>query len=639
MPRRGSPAVRACSPICSPGGCRMGSSPTPEPARSWAAGLPLPRRRAAEPDRPRPRPERPRPARRRAPGRSDRRLEHARRLTPASPIRSCYEIITGSCHGREIIVDGAQARTENHRASWIARPATSRVARLRSLVTVGLRVPGAIGSPLWQDEVASARVLVQPSLGSMLAQVRKTGIGSPAWYAVAGRPARQACPRPGVPLLLGAPERRARGPRRSRRPEADAAPGGGPGRPTRRRRLAVPVPRVRAAGVLAARHPRARICAPPRARGGRPKPRTARRPRLPRRRRSPDPLLLRADRHRRAGLAVERRSPARRESSRLGGRRRRGGSLPSLAPVVPRAVPPGSLRVDRRLRSAPRDIRSSPGCSPTWGRSTRGPPRHPPGRRGTPWESRFSRRCSAASSCSRADRRRDGCSRSADCCPSPQRRSSGLPGPRIFDVRNLIGVSPSSLRSPLPRAAPPCRGRSPSLRPADCWPSPQPGWSSAVCPPPRLRPGRRGARRRGLAPRGNWSSPAGGGPRASIAAQLVPGRRPSAEAARGTGRRPRTLYLVTERWRRVWRLDYRRASDDASYVSPVRRLANPAGTASTPAPGGRSRLAPRGGLPQSFLSYMIVYTRAVAAPAADRLHFSPGTRTPIGFWSRSRWLS
>ena len=53
-----------------------------------------------------------------------------------------------------------------------------------ALVTVGLRLPGAIGSPLWQDEVASARVLVQPSLGSMLAQVRKTESAPPAWYAV-----------------------------------------------------------------------------------------------------------------------------------------------------------------------------------------------------------------------------------------------------------------------------------------------------------------------------------------------------------------------------------------------------------------------------------------------------------------------
>jgi hypothetical protein len=52
-------------------------------------------------------------------------------------------------------------------------------------VAVAIRLPAAVSDPLWQDEVASARVVLQPSFGDMLEQVRQTESTPPAWYAVA----------------------------------------------------------------------------------------------------------------------------------------------------------------------------------------------------------------------------------------------------------------------------------------------------------------------------------------------------------------------------------------------------------------------------------------------------------------------
>jgi hypothetical protein len=48
-----------------------------------------------------------------------------------------------------------------------------------------LRLPLALSSSFWQDEVASARVIQQPTLGSMVHQVVRTESTPPLWYALA----------------------------------------------------------------------------------------------------------------------------------------------------------------------------------------------------------------------------------------------------------------------------------------------------------------------------------------------------------------------------------------------------------------------------------------------------------------------
>ena len=53
------------------------------------------------------------------------------------------------------------------------------------VVAIAMRLPSALSDPFWQDEVASARVVIQPSFGDMLAQVRLTESTPPAWYALA----------------------------------------------------------------------------------------------------------------------------------------------------------------------------------------------------------------------------------------------------------------------------------------------------------------------------------------------------------------------------------------------------------------------------------------------------------------------
>lgn len=51
--------------------------------------------------------------------------------------------------------------------------------------TVAMRLPRALGSSFWQDEVASARVIREPSFGAMLHQVARTESTPPLWYALA----------------------------------------------------------------------------------------------------------------------------------------------------------------------------------------------------------------------------------------------------------------------------------------------------------------------------------------------------------------------------------------------------------------------------------------------------------------------
>ena len=53
------------------------------------------------------------------------------------------------------------------------------------LLALALRIPGALTLPFWQDEVASARVITQPTLPDLLEQVRETESTPPLWYTLA----------------------------------------------------------------------------------------------------------------------------------------------------------------------------------------------------------------------------------------------------------------------------------------------------------------------------------------------------------------------------------------------------------------------------------------------------------------------
>lgn len=64
-----------------------------------------------------------------------------------------------------------------------------------ALVAIAVRVPGVYTQAFWQDEVASARILNEPTLAAMLAHVARTESTPPLWYAL-GWLLRQA----GTPL-------------------------------------------------------------------------------------------------------------------------------------------------------------------------------------------------------------------------------------------------------------------------------------------------------------------------------------------------------------------------------------------------------------------------------------------------------
>jgi Dolichyl-phosphate-mannose-protein mannosyltransferase len=63
-----------------------------------------------------------------------------------------------------------------------ARAAEAAVAA--ALVAAAVRLPGAIRDSFWQDEVASARIIVEPTFGAMLGRVRATEATPPLWYAL-----------------------------------------------------------------------------------------------------------------------------------------------------------------------------------------------------------------------------------------------------------------------------------------------------------------------------------------------------------------------------------------------------------------------------------------------------------------------
>ena len=60
--------------------------------------------------------------------------------------------------------------------------ATLAVALLVAALAAGVRIAPAVEYPLWQDEVASARIVVEPNIGDALARVERTESTPPFWY-------------------------------------------------------------------------------------------------------------------------------------------------------------------------------------------------------------------------------------------------------------------------------------------------------------------------------------------------------------------------------------------------------------------------------------------------------------------------
>jgi Dolichyl-phosphate-mannose-protein mannosyltransferase len=48
-----------------------------------------------------------------------------------------------------------------------------------------VRIPPAVGYPLWQDEVASARIMIEPTIGAAMGRVADTESTPPLWYGLA----------------------------------------------------------------------------------------------------------------------------------------------------------------------------------------------------------------------------------------------------------------------------------------------------------------------------------------------------------------------------------------------------------------------------------------------------------------------
>jgi hypothetical protein len=67
----------------------------------------------------------------------------------------------------------------------LERRRVSTAAVSLGVLTICLRLPAALSSSFWQDEVASARVIQQPTFGAMLHQVVRTESTPPLWYALA----------------------------------------------------------------------------------------------------------------------------------------------------------------------------------------------------------------------------------------------------------------------------------------------------------------------------------------------------------------------------------------------------------------------------------------------------------------------
>src|SRR5438552_19081261 len=76
----------------------------------------------------------------------------------------------------------------------IARRRVVIVSGAVSLVAIGARLPGVYDQPFWQDEVASARILREPTLGGMLNHVARSESTPPLWYFLGWLVHRAAVP-------------------------------------------------------------------------------------------------------------------------------------------------------------------------------------------------------------------------------------------------------------------------------------------------------------------------------------------------------------------------------------------------------------------------------------------------------------
>ena len=65
------------------------------------------------------------------------------------------------------------------------RVVTTRIALALGVLAACLRLPLALTTPLWQDEVASARILSEPNLAGVLHHVVRTESTPPLWYVLA----------------------------------------------------------------------------------------------------------------------------------------------------------------------------------------------------------------------------------------------------------------------------------------------------------------------------------------------------------------------------------------------------------------------------------------------------------------------
>lgn len=62
------------------------------------------------------------------------------------------------------------------------------------VVTAAARLPSALGDPLWLDEVASARIVAEPTLPAVLHHVRRTESTPPLWYVLSWSVRRAGSP-------------------------------------------------------------------------------------------------------------------------------------------------------------------------------------------------------------------------------------------------------------------------------------------------------------------------------------------------------------------------------------------------------------------------------------------------------------
>ena len=73
------------------------------------------------------------------------------------------------------------------RVLWFASRRTGATAWAAAAVGVAaglVRLPRALSDPFWQDEVASARILREPTVGRMLSHVARTESTPPLWYTI-----------------------------------------------------------------------------------------------------------------------------------------------------------------------------------------------------------------------------------------------------------------------------------------------------------------------------------------------------------------------------------------------------------------------------------------------------------------------